>query len=1292
MAHVSQTRFATSKLLRHFDISQNITDRAYGPGANMPPAPILYQETRISPAPALQSQVLHINTSPDSSAPVFSAGRKRGFDEISGLDEEQYARKYLATEGSVFFRRKSRAPRSFLWRVLDDRKVLEVQAVDLVHDRTAARSESGLTFRITLPAEIVRSGVAFADPDETDALEVFVLTVQNELYTFTLKRDLLTRDSVPNEFDARTCFKKYSSTSLSFRHPYKLVATSSLELLISLADGRFVRLERRPNESGAQWRETHFSEGGWKDTLRGMMPGSRQWVKYGDTDLDPSAIAAMATSPDGKYIWTVTLDHELKVWSTETAKVVVRQDLLKEPQREERRKQPRYIMPAEQGTLLQVVTPPLPKKSRSLAKRGEADKYFVVVHSPREHEFKFYEISTKYSSTDVLELAVDDIFTSGGMIPPVDELMNTNIWHLEDFFIQPGVERQGNRLWLRARSGSLCRTFMLTFDLPQPDVYVDMEKEFQREWVAVDSGIQTIDAIREFVDFPGELEDFSEQAGNPNEKWIDFLFVPGRFTASCIESALHLYSQGRNLSSKRMSRGLNPADQPLKERLVLAITAKIILGRLPYDQPNYTKYHTDIQEQWKMFFSLLSHLHTRRHDSIGFAFDSVDGLPWSVCADFVAPVTANSTFDTLRLNSNLRPNDIVSDTLCNKVFPESDSSSQSKELAMIRDFAARLSPDFRRSFKAYAVNEARTHEGGDREYNASRVLACYEANRVNEHVMDDDFQALELAAEDLSGLGSIGDDALLAVLELLAEDVEGLRKDKKSLHRFGDRFIIASAQEILEKNQKTLLELLLLVVFMYGDLDQADLHETFISEVGPIYDAVITRIKHNALLSWLANNEIPEHSDQQKASTKVPNVTLLERIAIGDWDPRSRGQEDLPDLLTMWSRQWIDAPFRHLNQDWDGFTGHVLGVLIKEGHLELATEFQRFLTPEENASGSIKYLSGRLLLATGEYALASLKFRAAADDMAEATYILTADYAFLLSPEEINYFGAGHASFYQHVTALYEKLMVFSYTAEFAALALSHVKGDLDSARRSKGAGRTTNATDSPEVRMIDDVTDEIGQHLNSLPIRDELAGRLFNALVQTGRFGGAFDALNEIDNLNVKKANLKELIEKCVKQQAVPGLLALPFEDANLVQEADTILLNLAKKGLASGSAGTPPYYQILYSFRTQRSNFRGAAEILYEHLERMSYTYSKHGMQDPEDETLLEAYVLLINTLACCGQQDAWLLADPIEGVSEGKKRRLVTIDEVRREYGAELDRRSDVLQGRFPLIGGGEEMDVF
>jgi hypothetical protein len=1267
----------------------------------MSQAPILYQETRIWSTPTLQSQILNINTSGEPSTSLFGAGRKRGYDEYADIDEDSYARKYLATEGSIFFRRKQRAPRTFLWRVLDDRKVLEIQSVDLVHDGLAPRSESCLTFRISVGAEILRNGVAFADPEESDALEVFVLTMQNELYTFVLKRDLLTRDAAPSDFDVKTVFRKYSSSSLSFRQPYRLVAVTSLELLVALGDGRMVRLQRQPNESGAQWKETHYSEGGWTGTLRGMIPGQKQWVKFGDQDLDASTIAAMAKSPDGKYIWTVTLDHVLKAWSTQSAQPSAKQDLLAEKQREEGRRPQKYVMTAEQGTLMQVVVPPSPKKGKSVIKMDEdGGKYYIVVHSPKDHQFKFYEIVSKFSSVEGMDFELHDLHSGVRLIPPIDAFMDTNIWHLEDFFVQPGVDWKGSQIWIRARSGSVCRTFMLTFDIDFKDdgEVLDLGLAWEHEWVEVNTGIRTTDALREYVDFPGELEDFTEDAEGPNERWIDFLFTPGRFSIASTESALHIYSQGRNLQSRRASKGLKPSQEPLKERLVRAITAKIILTRLPNDQPNFVKYHTDVQEQWKMFYSLLSHLHSRRHDSIGFAFDTEDALPWSVCADFVAPVCETSYFDNLLLNNDLLQKEVrenIDAGIYKKVFPDEESGDISRLLVMMRDFHQRLSADFQQRFKDYVTNEALTHDGGDREEGGKRVQAIYDATKVNQTVTDDDFQALEAAAEEVGGLGGVSDDAILAVLELLSENEEGLRKQKRTLLRYGDKFMIAAAQEILEKDQATLLSVLVFVVFLYGDLDREELDQSFVSEIGPIYDAILVRIRHNALLTWLAGHEIPDDDESRtKQTAEVPNINLMERIGIADLDARSRGHEEMPELLTLWSRLWVYGPFTDMNQDWDGSTGHILGFLIKHKQLELATEFQKFLSPAEGTSGWVTYLTGRLLLATGEYALASLKFRAAADDMAEATNIGIADDNFLLSADERNYFGVGHASFYQHILTLYEKLTVWSYTADFAALALRHLKDDFDQARNSKGARQVTHArpTDSPEVKMIDDVTNEIGHHLGLMPIRDELAGRLFNALVQTGRFRGAFDALNEIDNHNVKKANLRELVEKCVKQDAVPDLLALPFEDVNLTPEADAILYAFARKGLASGTAGSPPYYQILYAFRTQRSDFRGAAGILYEQLQRLLQTYHEHGMQDPEDETLLEAYVLLINTLACCGKDDAWLLAEPVEEVQgEGKKRRLVTIDEVRKEYGAELDRRSDVLQGRFALVGG-DAMDVF
>ncbi|KAK3691117.1 hypothetical protein LTR37_018870 [Vermiconidia calcicola] len=1266
----------------------------------MSQAPVLYQETRVSTTPTRPAEILSINTTSDKQQiPGFGAGRKRGFGEISGLDEESYARKYLATEGSVFFRRKSRFPRSFLWRVLEDRKVLEIQSVDLVHDKPE-KSESWLTFRIVLANEIVQNGVAFADSDGNDALEAFVLTSSNELYTITLKRDLLTRESAPTDFDAKTCFKRYTSNSLAFRHPYRLVAVSSLELLISLNDGGLMRLERQPKQNGSQWRETFFSEGGWSGTLRGLIPLKRhRTIRYGNIELEPNAVAAMAKSPDGKYIWTVSLDYELKAWSGQTGRKVAEIDLFHQRlEISNGKQQPRFLMAAEQGTLLQIVTLPSKPNERSVAKRDVDSRYFIVLHLPKDHQFKIYQVMTTPSSDGDDTIGFEDLQGGGTLIPPIDELLNTNIWHLEEFHVQPGVEWQDSQIWLRARSGTLCRTFTLTFDLFDDGEPVDLAIPWQSGWTVVDTGMQTVEAIRASMGFPGDLENIADSETTPSEKWLDFILQPARFSTGSIETALYIYRKGRGLTTSSGAKGLNAPELPLEERITQAVTSKIILRRLPNEQPDYAKYQSDIHAQWKTLFSLLSHLHNRRNESIGFAFDSAAQLPWTIRADFVAPIRASSHIERLCLNDHLLSDDKLRSleaSVAEEIFPDDNAVHMSQLMAAARDFNGRLSADFREKFRDHVLEKAIAHESGDQQENREQVEALYEVHNISLEVMDDDFQALEDAVDTLGGLGNLTADAVFAVLEMTLEEPANRRRDEKILNRYGDKFIVAVAQETLERDRATLLDMLTLVVFMYGDLEPNELHEQFVAQIGELYDAIMTRIKHGEMLSWLASNEVPEPPQHRRSlnssdsrGNESATVPLLERIAIGDWDPKSTGRESLPELLTKWSKQWIYAA--NLFDEWDGITSYILAFLIKEQYYELATDFQKFIVQGENSSSWSSYLEGRLFITTGDYAHASLKFRDAAEDMAQARYIATADTAYLLSDDEKNYFGAGQSAFFQHIAALFEKLKIFSYTADFARLALDYLESGGD-AERLREVDRMSTSTDSPDLHRFGAMMEGARLSQNFAGTHDELRSRLFNALVQTGRFRGAFDALEGIEHLPMKKSDLSKLLETCVKQDAVQEMLDLPFEEAKLAQEPDTILLSLAKKGLASGSTGSPPYHQILYAFRTQRSDFRGASEILYEHLERLRHNYRKHGMRDPEDETLLHAYVLLINTMACCGEEDAWLLADSIEDVhGAGQKRKLVQIADVRREYGAELDERSDILQGRFPLVAG-DEMDV-
>lgn len=169
------------------------------------------------------------------------------------------------------------------------------------------------------------------------------------------------------------------------------------------------------------------------------------------------------------------------------------------------------------------------------------------------------------------------------------------------------------------------------------------------------------------------------------------------------------------------------------------------------------------------------------------------------------------------------------------------------------------------------------------------------------------------------------------------------------------------------------------------------------------------------------------------------------------------------------------------------------------------------------------------------------------------------------------------------------------------------------------------------------------------------------------------------------------------VAQSRTTELLRFPF--MGLADSVDNILTSLCQKTLNMASG--PPYHQILYSFRISRNNFRGAASILHERLQRLKTTSSK--VHDPADESLAQCYLMIINTLSSVSKEDAYILAEqriedtrgpPQWGIGQGKKllkRQIITLDTLRKEYQAELDRIAAIESGQFPFVDPVDDMDI-
>jgi nuclear pore complex protein Nup160 len=163
-------------------------------------------------------------------------------------DEDDYAKHYLSTQGSIYFRQRRVYPRTFLWRVADDNTVLEIQAADLtrsLHDQ----QEASLQLRLEFQDGIIPSGIALADSEDHEVLNIFVLTKTNRLYTLSLRPEFFRRAASIDENITDWC-RSCVPAPLTFAHPHRLHASSTTELFIALDSGALLRLTRRAGDDG----------------------------------------------------------------------------------------------------------------------------------------------------------------------------------------------------------------------------------------------------------------------------------------------------------------------------------------------------------------------------------------------------------------------------------------------------------------------------------------------------------------------------------------------------------------------------------------------------------------------------------------------------------------------------------------------------------------------------------------------------------------------------------------------------------------------------------------------------------------------------------------------------------------------------------------------------------------------------------------------------------------------------------------------------------------------------------
>jgi nuclear pore complex protein Nup160 len=252
--------------------------------------------------------------------------------------------------------------------------------------------------------------------------------------------------------------------------------------------------------------------------------------------------------------------------------------------------------------------------------------------------------------------------------------------------------------------------------------------------------------------------------------------------------------------------------------------------------------------------------------------------------------------------------------------------------------------------------------------------------------------------------------------------------------------------------------------------------------------------------------------------------------------------------------------------------------------------------------------------------------------------------------------------YYSHIVALYDKQKAYSFVIDFARLSLQFIKPGIN----------------DPQSNQL----------------RTEMHSRLFNAAIQTSHYELAHSILALMTDPALQHSSLRTLVTKMCESSYASQLTDLPF--LGLQDTVDEILAQKCQS-IIDVNMGVP-YHKILYAWRIKRSDFRGAAAISLERLQRLQQSGDgdKALGGDYLETAVTRQYVALINALSCVDPKEAWVLAEELPrkqapGVKTAQpKRKVVTLEDIRKAYQEELDRIAAIENNQFAFAGG-DEMDV-
>ena len=1221
----------------------------------------LFQETRIDLEPTVPDSIVHI-TLPSTTAfgrPTRARRRIENEPEPS-KDEEDFKFKHVANSGSIYFRRAKRYPKCVLWRCLEKNQVLELRSVDLDKGRHEVK-EAALILRIGFPIGLQEDGVALADTESPDIITVFALTTSNELYTLSIRPDFFCR-ATASDVDVATWSRIFRPVSFTLSSAHRLFAPSVNDIVITLIDGRLLRLTKKAGEDGSSWVERALGDSQWGSSLRGLIKwqGSNT-VNYRGNVLEQDTAVSASMSPDGLHLFTVCLNHTFKAWNIKSGKLAFSKDLLditRDPQR------PRILLSPSSTGLLQLF-------EAQGAKEG--DKYYALTFSPQESGiFKIWAIrdANHPGHGGVRDLYPESVFK---MPDPGDGTM----WTMADFHLKPAYGGQGMELWVLIRLNRRYQLYYRKFDL------LGIPDEWNRDWSSTAINVAKISDRDQIPTLPSP-----QDAESVFEKWLDYVMTPGRLPKSVLETALAIHCQARQLAIPDVRRVPS-----LKSRIASSIGSSAIISYSQPGQPDVSRFEQELHQVWSEFWSDALDIDRLRWEPLSLGLSTSAQAPWIMFGDGCSVIRECSPLEILQRNSpeelqqhanllEMPSIEIVDEDTLGTRLPE--------ELSLLIEIAARFRSSFSNSLTLACRQQLSAELWQEPSYsNADRLTLFYEKCGFEHAVSDKDYHNLDASLKTVGGMADLDSRLVLGILNRLphsmSQEASGLQSTK-----FGLRFLSIGAAITIAMTAQILTDLLLLIIFLAGEealadnsLDDSEWERNF--KPNSLYQDLTEQLKVYQMMEWLATHSRPDpqpsqeklksldnHLEQDAPSrhTQIlqPTSTVLSNLFAKDTSPQS--YSSFPDLISSPQTSTLTSNISDLLV-WTSAGNdrsitlsdvliHIQANFLKNNDIELASDFSHF--QPYNAWGM--YMRGRLHLLRNEPSDASTCFQKAALNLSQPSnppIAFAQASSSLLSPLDASYLATGLANYYTHILTLFSAFPSCEmYMQSFARLALLH--------------------TTHPDPA-----------HPNAAIQQADLLTRLFHASLALADYNAAYSALARYSDHALRKAGVGQLIFSLAQRRALGLLTEFPWS-GSLAADADQFLEENVSKDNGSTSTGriggkfageNVEWYKILYAFRTCRGDLKGAAEVLVGKVaaqreakfrkkgaKRVKILGSEQEREEREDGD----YLLALNALAILGGGG---------GVGRVGRKGMTRGNAAREREGRELIREDDRAQWVF--VGG-------